>query len=58
MELANILCELLRNPGKGTLGVEIQKVCRWCIPRTPQEAFTFGSCLGNWSVVILDPRLE
>ena len=29
----------------------------WRIPRTPQEARTFGSRLGNRSVLILDPRL-
>ena len=29
----------------------------WRIPRTPQEARTFRSRLGNRSVLILDPRL-
>ena len=49
MELAIILSEWLRNPGKGLKGEHT--------PDAPRSKCTFGASLGNWSVLILDPPL-
>ena len=46
MELANIWSELLRNPGKGTWGVKIQKISEGSMPPNPSRSL----CL--WPVLI------
>ena len=45
-----------QEPIKWTL--RVQKIIRESMPRTPLEAFAFGTCFENRSPVILDPRLS
>ena len=45
-----------REPRKWTL--RVQNIIWGSIPRTPLEAFAFGTCFENRSPFILDPRLR
>ena len=50
------MSELLRNPGNGTLGIWNQKHLPGGGALAPGPLLE--ACLGNWSVVILDPPLR
>ena len=49
---------MTQKPKKGDFGkLKSKKTFHWDMPPDPAKAWAFGARSGNWSVLILDPRL-